>query len=583
MAARLVADGATHLLEPTLIVMALGTAITGLLLCVLGFTRAGHAIRFVPYPVIGGFLGATGWLMIMGAIQVITDQRVTLGNIDAFLGGAIAGKISAGLVVAITLQFLLSRWQNAYILPSVLLTAIVAMHLALPLIGSSLIEAQGDGWMFRPQPAAALISPWQPAELRNFPWTTLPWLAGDLLAVMFVTTISLLLNTTGVEIATKCEASIERELKALGLASLFSAALGGFVSCLSLSRTTLNHAAGATGRVSGLTLAVISAAMLVVNPGFLGYVPNVALAGLLFFAGARLFHRWLIYSVRQLLLIEYLSLIAIALIIIKWGFIAGILIGVVIGCSTFALSASRVNAIKFSFDGSEYRSSLDRSAAELSLLVQHGREIQGMALQSYLFFGSANRLYEHVKELLGRRPECRFLLFDFRLVTGIDSSATHSFSQIKDATAECGARPVLINLTPELERAFRIAKLISDDIVIAPNLDRALETCEEAIIQAHRAEIGEVLSLRAWLSDALGSPDYADRMADHCKRLEVQPGDIIARQGDAADSMHFILEGRVGIIVDFGDGRSVRVRSLGRHTTIGEMGLIARRPRSATI
>ena len=583
MAARLVADGATHLLEPTLIVMALGTAITGLLLCVLGFTRAGHAIRFVPYPVIGGFLGATGWLMIMGAIQVITDQRVTLGNIDAFLGGAIAGKISAGLVVAITLQFLLSRWQNAYILPSVLLTAIVAMHLALPLIGSSLIEAQGDGWMFRPQPAAALISPWQPAELRNFPWTTLPWLAGDLLAVMFVTTISLLLNTTGVEIATKCEASIERELKALGLASLLSAALGGFVSCLSLSRTTLNHAAGATGRVSGLTLAVISAAMLVVNPGFLGYVPKFALGGLLFFAGARLFHRWLIHSVRQLLLIEYLSLIAIALIIIKWGFIAGILIGVVIGCSTFALSASRVNAIKFSFDGSEYRSSLDRSAAELSLLVQHGREIQGMALQSYLFFGSANRLYEHVKELLGRRPECRFLLFDFRLVTGIDSSATHSFSQIKDATAECGARPVLINLTPELERAFRIAKLISDDIVIAPNLDRALETCEEAIIQAHRAEIGEVLSLRAWLSDALGSPDYADRMADHCKRLEVQPGDIIARQGDAADSMHFILEGRVGIIVDLGDGRSVRVRSLGRHTTIGEMGLIARRPRSATI
>jgi MFS superfamily sulfate permease-like transporter len=67
----------------------------------------------------------------------------------------------------------------------------------------------------------------------------------------------------------------------------------------------------------------------------------------------------------------------------------------------------------------------------------HSHEIQGMALQSYLFFGSANRLYEHVKELLGRRPECRFLLFDFRLVTGIDSSATHSFSQIKQAATDC--------------------------------------------------------------------------------------------------------------------------------------------------
>jgi sulfate permease, SulP family len=583
IAARLVADGSSHLLEPALIVMALGTAITGLLLCVLGLTRAGRAIRFVPYPVIGGFLGATGALMIMGAIQVITDQRLTFGNIDRFLDGAIAGKLAAGLVVAITLQLLLSRSQSAFILPSVLLVAIVAMNLVLPLTGSSLIEAQADGWMFPPQPAAALASPWQPAELHSFPWATLPWLAGDLLAVMFVTTISLLLNTTGVEIATKREANIERELKALGLASLISSALGGFVSCLSLSRTMLNHAAGATGRISGLTLAAISAAMLVVDPGFLGYVPKFALGGLLFFAGGRLFHRWLVHSVRELQLIDYLSLIAIALIIIKWGFIAGVMIGVVIGCSTFALSASRVNAIKFSFDGSEYRSSLDRGAGELALLAQYGREIQGMTLQSYLFFGSANRLYEHVKALLGRRPECRFLVFDFHLVTGIDSSATHSFSQIKDAAAECQARLVLINLTPELERAFRIARFISEEMVVAPNLDHALEYCEQAVIGAHQVDGGETRSLRAWLSEALGSPEHGDRMADHCHRLEFQPGDIIARQGDAADTMHFILDGRIGVLVDLGEGRTVRVRSRGQHTTIGEMGLITRRPRSATI
>jgi sulfate permease, SulP family len=584
MAARLVADGSTHLLEPTMITMALGTAFTGLLLCVLGFTRAGRAIRFVPHPVIGGFLGATGWLMINGAIQVISDQRLTLDAINVFASGLIVAKLAAGLAVAIVLQLLLLyRPQNAFILPGVLSTAIVAMHLALLLTGSSPVEARADGWMFQAQPAAALTSPWQIAELRNFPWTALPWLAGDLLAVMFVTTISLLLNTTGVEIATRREANIERELKALGLASLASSALGGYVSCLSLSRTTLNHAAGATGRISGLTLAAISAAMLVVDPGFLGYVPKFALGGLLLFAGARLFHRWLVHSVRELSIIEYLSLIAIALIIIKWGFIAGVLIGVVIGCATFALSASRVNAIKFSFDGSEYRSSLDRSPGEIALLAAHGHEIQGMALQSYLFFGSANRLYEHVKELLGRRPECRFLLFDFRLVTGIDSSATHSFSQIKQAAADCGAKLGLISLTPELESAFRIVKFISEDIVVAPNLDRALEKCEAAVIEAHRAKGGDVHSLRAWLSEALSSAEHAECLASHCKRIDVQPGDVIAQQGGPSDSMHFILDGRVGIIVDLGEGRSVRVRSLGPQTTIGEMGLITGRPRSATI
>ena len=185
--------------------------------------------------------------------------------------------------------------------------------------------------------------------------------------------------------------------------------------------------------------------------------------------------------------------------------------------------------------------------------------------------------------MLADRSECQFLLFDFRLVTGIDSSATHSFSQIKEAVAEFGAKLVLINLTTELERAFRTARLLTPEVIVATDLDRALESCEEAVIEAHRAAGGDDLSLRAWLTEALGSHELADRLADQCQRLEVQPGDVIARQGEPANSMHFILEGRVGITVDVGGGRSIRVRSLGRHTTIGEMGLIASRPRSATI
>jgi SulP family sulfate permease len=81
----------------------------------------------------------------------------------------------------------------------------------------------------------------------------------------------------------------------------------------------------------------------------------------------------------------------------------------------------------------------------------------------------------------------------------------------------------------------------------------------------------------------LGSAANADRLAEHCRRLEVPTGGIIAREGEPAVSMHFILEGRIGIVVNVGDARTMRVRSLGPHTTIGEMGLITGRPRSATI
>ena len=581
---RLAASGSTDLVEPTLVAMALATALIGILLCALGFTHAGRAIRFVPYPVIGGFLGATGWLLVTGAVQVVTDQKPTLTNIGTFADQAVALKLAAAAIVAIVLHLLLRRFKSPLIMPGVLLAAFLATYVVVVSTGTSVSESQAQGWMFSPQPAAALTLPWKRGGLYSFSWTSLPPLAGDLLAVMFVTVTTFLLNTTGIEIAARTEADVERDLKELGLANVLIAAVGGYVSCTSLSRSLVVRAAGATSRLAGLTVAAISAAVLIANPSlFLGYVPKYVLGGLLFYLGADLVYQWLIHSSRRLLPIEYLSLLAIALLIIYSGFIAGVLIGVVIGCATFALSASRVSAIKFNFDGLEYRSSLDRGPYELSLLAAHGQEIQGTALQSYLFFGSANHLYQHVKGLLARQPSCRFLIFDFRLVTGINLSATHSFAQIKQAAAAFSAQIVLVNLTPELERAFRTAKFISDDVIVASNLDRALESCEQKIIEAYRAEGDETRSLRAWLSDALGSAQLADQLSQYCRRLDVAAGDVIARQGETAGSMHFILEGRVGVVVDLGQGRMMRVRSLGRHTMIGEMGLITAQPRSATI
>jgi sulfate permease, SulP family len=580
---RLVAQGGTDLLEPTLVVMGLATAFTGIALCILGFTHAGRAIRFVPFPVIGGFLGATGWLMITGALQVITDQPPTLANLVSFLNGAVAAKVVAALLVAIALHLLLRRSKSPFVMPGILLAAVAVTYIVLPLAGASIETARTTGWMFRPQPVAALALPWHAGAFHGFSWPLAPALVGDFLAILFVTASTLLLNTTGIEIATRSEANIDRDLKVLGLANIVTAALGGLVSCTSISRSMLVRTAGGGGRLAGLTVAAISAAILVADPSFIGYVPKYILGGLLIFLGSGLVYQWMIQSSRRLLPPEYLSLLAIALLIINLGFVAGVLTGVVIGCATFALSASRVNAIKFSFDGTEYRSSLDRGPHEKSILADHGGEIQGMALQSYLFFGSANRLYQHVKALLVRRPDCRFLIFDFSRVTGIDSSATQSFAQIKQAAAAAGTRMVLVNLTPELARPFRSARFMTDDVTIASDLDRALEACEQKIIETHRGAGDDSRSLRAWLSEALGDSQFAETLAGYCRRLEVQAGDVVARQGEPARSMHFILEGRVGIIVDLPEARSTRVRSLGRHTTVGEMGLLTSSPRSATI
>lgn len=572
----------TTLLGPVLITLSAATVITGIVLCGFGLSHMGRSIRYVPYPVIGGFLGATACLIVAGAVQVITGYKLHWDNIGRLTNLATLCELLAAATVALTIYAIWHRSRQPMALPLILVGAIIVAHIAFRISGISIIEAQASGWTFASPPRASLTLPWTFLN-GGYPWDALPGLIGNFIAVIFVTAVSTLFNTTGIEVATHREADIERELNITGIANIVTGVLGGYASCISISRSMLNLNGGASGRLSGLTVAAVAASVLVVDPALLAYVPRFVLGGLLLYLGIEQLHRWIIDSRKRLSLLDYLSLLAIIAIILKWGFVAGVLIGIVIGCTTFALSVSRVSSIKYGFDGSEYRSSLDRSLEDQQTLAAHGREIQGLNLQSYLFFGSANRLYLHVKALLRRHPECRYLVFDFKLVTGIDSSAAHSFAQIKRIAEGHGTTLVLANLHPSANRNLRASQFIDDKVRIGGELDHALEWCENEVIAEHRGLAEEEASLRDWFTKILRTPDDAEELMRRCQRVEVAAGEIVVQGGDAADSMHFILDGRLGIMVPAGDGRLTRVRSLGRYTTVGEMGLVAYAPRSATI
>jgi SulP family sulfate permease len=580
------ADPSAPLLAPVLITLALTTIATGIVLCCFGLTRLGRAIRYVPYPVVGGFLGATAWLIVLGAIRVITGQRLQLATLGRFENALTLSELAAACAMALILYLTWHRSRTPFGLPAILIGGVIAAHIVFWLAGISLADAQASGWTFQPPPSVTFMLPWSAKEISRYPWYSLPELWGNMIAVVFVTASCTLFNTTGVEVAVQREANLERELNVTGIANILSGAFGGYTGCISVSRSVLNYNGGGSGRLSGLTVAAISALMLAFAPTLLGYMPKFVLGGLLIYLGADQLHKWIVQSRRRLSFTEYLSLLAIIVIIVQWGFIAGILIGVVIGCTTFALSAARIDSIKYGFDGTEYRSSLDRSRDDQEVLSAHGGKIQGLNLQSYLFFGSANRLYQHVKTLLAHHPECRFLVFDFKLVTGIDSSAAYSFDQIKRTTRDHGIRLVLVHLPSAAEKALRSSDFISQDVSIVPELDHALEWCENEIIVQHQGLEQEEASLRDWFTQILGTAEDAAELIHRCQRLEVDAGEIIVSAGDAADSMHFILDGRVGIMIpkgEKGEGGTTRVRSLGRYTTIGEMGLVSGAPRNATI
>lgn len=576
-------DPTMPLLSPVLITLGLSTVLTGVTLCGFGLTRMGRAIRYVPYPVVGGFLGATGLLIVMGAIRVITDEPLQFATLRRLADGLALLELGAACATALVLYLTWHRSRNPFALPIILVGGVLAGHLAFWIFGLSPDEARALGWTFRPPPAASFMLPWHADGLVQYPWFAVPELLGNLVAVIFVTASSTLFNTTGIEVALHREANLERELNVTGTANMLTGALGGYAGCISTSRSILNFSSGGRGRLSGLTVSALSLLMLAIAPELLSYIPKFVLGGLLLYLGADPLHKWIVESRRRISTLEYASLIAIIVIIVAWGFVPGILIGVIIGCATFAFSAARVDAIKYSFDGSEYRSSLDRSRGDQDMLLAHGGKIQGLNLQSYLFFGSANRLYQNVKRLLQERPECRYLLFDFKNVTGVDSSAAYSFAQIKRIAADLGVELILVHLSAAAEKVLRSSDFIGEGVIIIPELDHALEWCENEIIAQHQGLVREEANLRDWFAGILDSEKDADELIHRCQRIEVEAGEVIVQAGDPADSMHFILEGRVGVMVPAEDGRSTRVRSLGRYTTIGEMGLVSNTPRSATI
>ncbi|PSO30652.1 SLC26A/SulP transporter family protein [Bradyrhizobium sp. MOS002] len=571
------------LLSPILITLGLSTMLTGLVLCGLGLTRLGRAIRYVPYPVVGGFLGATGLLIVMGAVRVITDHPLQFATLPHFADRTILLELGAACAMALVLYLTWHRSRSPFGLPIILVGGVLTAHLAFWVTGVSFDDARTLGWTFQSPPQAVFMLPWHTDDLGRYPWFAIPDLLGNVVAVIFVTASSTLFNTTGIEVATHREANLECELNVTGAANILTGMLGGYPGCSSTSRSMLNFSSGGRGRLSGLTAAALSLLVLAVAPDLLGFIPKFVLGGLLLYLGADQLHKWIIESRKRLSKLEYLSLIAIIAIIVAWGFVPGILIGIIIGCTTFAFSAARVESIKYSFDGSEYRSSLDRSRDDQDVLLAHGGKIRGLNLQSYLFFGSANRLYQHVKQLLQERPECRYLLFDFKLVTGVDSSAAYSFAQIKRSAGELGVELILVHLSAAAEKVLRSSDFVGEGVTIIPELDRALEWCENELISQHQELAQEEASLRDWFTRMLGSEDGADELIRRCQRIEVEAGEVIVQAGDPADSMHFILDGRVGIMIPADDDRTTRVRSLGRYTTIGEMGLVSQTPRSATI
>ena len=211
-------------------------------------------------------------------------------------------------------------------------------------------------------------------------------------ALIIVTVMALLMNATGIELATGTDVDLDRELRSVGLQNLLSGAGGGLPGFTGLSLTLLAVRLGAANRMVGVLVAVVVAAALFLGRFVLGLVPTPLLGSLLVWVGGSLIGQWLILSPRRVALREYLVILIIFAVIVGGSFPLGILAGLLAAVVLFVLEYGRLDTVRHVMRGSQYQSNAAGSKDRRETLRRHGDAILFVSLQGYLFFGTAERL-----------------------------------------------------------------------------------------------------------------------------------------------------------------------------------------------
>src|SRR5262249_8676677 len=154
--------------------------------------------------------------------------------------------------------------------------------------------------------------------------------------------------------------NVDHELRLNGLANILVGLCGGMVGTVSVSRTLFGLRIGARNRSSGLIAGMVCLAALAFGTGALRHFPLPVLGGLLIYVGSAMLHEWLIAGRRTMPLVDYIQIIVIMLAIVWWDFVAGVAIGIIAACVTFAVNTSRIRLVKQGLDRSRYRSRVDR-------------------------------------------------------------------------------------------------------------------------------------------------------------------------------------------------------------------------------
>ena len=568
-----------------LIAITVGTVISGLFLYGLGALRCGQWLRFVPYPVVAGFLAGSAVLMIAGGAEVITQTNLTLSPASwvRLYSSAYIPQLGVAFLFALLIGAS-RRWIPPYLgLP----VAFIGILVVLDAILFGLVpEDVRRVWFL---PSFGKLTLWWPLSSITRPdiyWGVIARSAGDIGALSWITAISMLLDVSSLEVARQSSADLDKELRTNGIANIVAGALGGMGGNLSLNGAVMLEESGAVTRWGGVFVALTCAVILFAGADIGAYVPKAVLGGMLCYLGAiLLIEVW--ESPVQLSWVDWTFGIAIMLVICNFGYLQGVGLGVVVACLLFALNYSRIGVIGRHLTRQDFSSNVERSREQLLLLQREGKRIHELWLSGFIFFGSSNVVFERIRQTIEQQRDTpvEYVVLDFNRVSGLDTSAARSFVKLRDFCEWHRVTLAFSGFNKGVRYCFERMRFFTRDrphqVFDARN--EALEWCEEMILMHHEVGLASTSTFEKWLAAEVGAQANSIRLRSYLERHELKKGELLFRQGEPSDSIELIASGCVAIIIDDENGRPIKLRRMSGHTIVGEMGFYRHVPRAANV
>jgi sulfate permease, SulP family len=566
--------------------LALTTLAAGVVFLSLGQFRLGKVVRYLPYPVVGGFLAGTGWLLVVGSLGVMGGERPTLDGLPELLQPTALRTHVPGLVFGALLFLATRRVRHHLMFPVGIAVGVAAFYVTMLASGGTMPAWREAGLLFQPFLTSDLLRPVAPAQVTQIHWPALIANVASAATVVLVSLLALLLNVSGIEVLVRRRLDFNRELRAAGVANLASGAFGGMVGFQGLVYNVLAFRLAPGRRLVALTVVALLLATIAFGSGLLGFIPVPVIGGVLVYLGLGFVADWVFAAARSLTRMEHAIVLLILAVMAGFGLLPGVAVGLVLALALFVVSYGRVDAVKHVLTGSSARSRMRWDPLEDRVLADTDDCRLVLHLHGYLFFGTAHAVMERVEAHLAGAPVTDLVL-DFREVTGIDATALTGLVSLVRLAESKGLQIVFSDVSPELRRTLARRGLrpgASAVLSFAPSLDHALEACERRALERTPPPDAPLTPAE---SDPLalaaeGDPDVRDLLR-RCDRLDLPPGHRLIEQGDAPDSVYLLASGQVTARLDREGREPLRLETMRGGSLVGEVGFYTGAPRSATV